>query len=216
MKINEMSVTEFDTDISSFRDKVLETAKQFKTNWLELARHLYIVKKDKCFKEWGYIDFDKYCTKELAIKKQTAFKLLSSYYFLTQKEPQFLEEEILHKKDVKNIPSFEAIDVLRRAKAKKDLSEGDYGHLKEAVLEKSMEPREVGKQLRSMLWAAKNVDPEAERINRRVAIIKRLLGTLKTLRKEVELLKILPDNIIRDTDKVIEKLEMELEQLKEE
>lgn len=223
MKTNDFEETALDTnmeniDAVSFRGKVLDTAKQFKTNWLELAKHLFAVKNNKYFKEWGYISFDTYCAKELAIKKQTAFKLLSSYYFLTHKEPQFLEKEILKKKDVNTLPSFEAIDILRRAKnkTKKGLSEEDYSQLKESVLEESMEPREVGKQLRSMLWAARPVDPEAERINKRVSTIKRFLGTLKALKKEVELLKVLPDNIISDTDKIIYNLESELEQMSEE
>lgn len=204
-----------DTDAASFRGQVVSVAKRFKTNWLDLAKYLFIVKKQKLFKEWGYSDFDVYCAKEIAVKKQTAFKLLSTYYFLTHEEPKFLEEEIIRKNDLKTLPSFESVDILRKAKAKakKGLSEEGYNNLKEAVLEKSMEPREVGKQFRSMLSAAKSVNPDEERANRRIAILKRFLGTLKAIKREAAVLKILPDKILNDTDKIIILLEAELEQV---
>lgn len=203
-----------DVDISLLRNQILDVAKKFKTNWLELAKHLYIVKKKKLFKNWGYMDFERYCTKEIAIKKQTAFKLLSTYYFLTHEEPRFFEEEIVQKNDPKTLPPFESIDILRRAKAKtkKDLNEDDYNQLKDVVLEKTMEPKEVGKQFRSMLSAVKYVDPEKERLNKRVATVRRFVGTLKGLKKEIEILKLFPDKILKDMENIIFSLELEMEQ----
>ncbi len=196
---------------SSFRWQVLDAARRFKTNWIDLAKYLYSVKRDRLFKEWGYISFDTYCTKEIGIKKQTAFKLLSSYYFLTREEPQLLEEETLQKKEPGSLPNYEAINILRRAKANKDLREEDYNNLKEAVFERATEPREVGKQFRSMLRAIKNINPEKERKQKRIHTIKRLLSTLKALRREVVLLNILPDRPIKDIDKAISSLERELQ-----
>lgn len=190
-------------ETSAFRDQVLEAAKRFKANWIDLAKLLYTVKKDKLFKEWGYISFDSYCTKEIRIRKQTAFKLLNSYYFLTHEEPQSLE-------DTNALPNYEAINILRRARQNKELKDTDYDHLREEVFSKAAEPREIGKQYRSMLWAVKSSDPKEERINRRITTIKRLISTLKTLRKETELLKLLPLKILKDTDRIISFLEEEL------
>lgn len=194
---------------SSFRWQVLDAARRFKTNWIELAKFLYEVKKDRLFKDWGYISFDTYCTKEIGIRKQTAFKLLSSYYFLTKEEPQFLEEENLRNKDPKALPNYEAIDIIRRAKGKKELNKEDYNRLKEAVFSNATEPREVGKQYRSLLAAVKSVNPEEERRKKRIITIKRLISTLKNLRKEVELLNLLPDKPIREIDKLIKSIEAE-------
>lgn len=195
---------------SSFRWQVLDAARRFKTNWIELAKFLYTVKKDKLFKEWGYISFDTYCTKEIGIRKQTAFKLLSSYYFLTREEPQFLEEENLRKKDPKALPNYEAIDIIRRAKGKKELNKEDYNRLKEAVFSNATEPREVGKQYRSLLAAVKSVNPEEERRKKRMITIKRLISTLKNLRKEVELLNLLPDKPVKEIDRLIKSIESEI------
>lgn len=196
-------------DPSSFRYQILDSAKRFKTNWIELAKLLYTVKKDKLYKEWGYISFDNYCSKELGIRKQTAFKLLSSYYFLTKEEPDFLNEETLKNKSPKELPNYESIDILRRAKDK-DLKETDYSQLRELVLQRALEPKEVGRQYRSMLWAVKSVDPEEERRKKRLTTIKRLISTLKNLKKEVELLNLLPDKPIQEIDKLIKILEAEI------
>ena len=77
----------------SVRHLALRSAKNFKTSWVELGRALYTVWKDKCYKAWGYITFDAYTAKEIGIKKQTAMKLLKSYYFLEKEEPAVLNEE---------------------------------------------------------------------------------------------------------------------------
>lgn len=192
-------------ETAPLRDQILDAAKRFKANWIELAKLLYTVKRDKLFKEWGYISLDTYCAKEIGIRKQTAFKLLSSYYFLVREEPHVLEKE-------QNLPNYEAINILRRAKQNKDLKDRDYDELREAVFEKTAEPKEVGRQYRSMLWALKSGNPEEERKNRGIATVKRLLTTLKNLKKEVELLKILPDKHINEVNRIISTLEQKLEQ----
>lgn len=194
----------------SFRNQVLAAARRFKSNWVELAQYLYKIKKDRLFKEWGYSTLEGYYTKEIGIKKQTAFKLLSSYYFLTREEPHFLERNNLESGNPRTLPHYEAVNVLRRAKANKELKENDYKRLREDVFEKASEPREVGKQFRSMLWAAKSIDPEKERVQRRLVSIKRLLSTFKSLAKEAELLKLLPGKIIKEAEKVVSSIETEI------
>lgn len=196
---------------TSFRYQVLDAVKKFKTNWINLAKYLYIVKKNKHYKEWGYNEFDAYCSKEIGIKRQTVFKLLGSYYFLTKEEPQFLEDGFLQRKSPRTLPDYEAINILRRAKSNKGLNEEHYNQLKQEVLEKAAEPREVGRQFRSMLWAVKSTDPEEEKRKNRITTIKRLISTLKTLKKEVELLKLLPGKYISEVDRIISSLEKELE-----
>ncbi len=39
----------------SLRYHVLESAKNFKSSWIELGRSLYSVFKDKLYKEWGMV-----------------------------------------------------------------------------------------------------------------------------------------------------------------
>ena len=114
----------------SLRYHVLESAKNFKSSWIELGRSLYSVYKDKLYKEWGYSTFDAYTLKEIGIKKPTAMKLLRSYYFLEKEEPAYLKKDYTETADTAKLPSYEAIDLLRKAKDKKSLGEDDYTKLK--------------------------------------------------------------------------------------
>ena len=106
-------------DSGSLRYHILESAKNFKCSWIELGRSLYSVYKDKMYKEWGYVNFDVYVSREIGIRKQTALKLLKSYYFLEKEEPQYLKADFTQAQEPAQIPSYEAVDVLRQAKNKK-------------------------------------------------------------------------------------------------
>ena len=62
-----------DMDRDSLRYHILENAKMFKTSWIELGQALYSVWKNKMYRDWGYMTFDAYTSKEIGIKKQTDF-----------------------------------------------------------------------------------------------------------------------------------------------
>lgn len=196
-------------DEGSIRYIVLRSAKNFKTSWIELGQALYTVWKDKLYKQWGYNTFDTYTLKEIGIRKQTALKLLRSYYFLEKEEPMYLKEDYADSSDVALVPSYESIDVLRLAKNKKRLEQEDYDNLKKEIFQKGKDVREVRKDLTSLIRQRQELEPEEAAKKRRLATVKRLLSTLKTLKKEVEVLKLLPASIIREIDTLIGKLEIQ-------
>ena len=70
------------------RFEVLESARRFKSSWVELGERLIAVNEKKLYREWGYITFEEYCAKEVRIKKPTALKLTRAYRFLEKEEPQ--------------------------------------------------------------------------------------------------------------------------------
>lgn len=195
-----------DMDKDSLRYHVLESAKNFKTSWVELGRALYSVWKDKSYKEWGFVNFDTYVAKEIGIRKQTALKLLRSYYFLEKEEPEYLKQDA----DTALIPSYETVDVLRLAKNKKTLDEDDYHSLKKAVFEKGKDVREVKKDLVSLMQQRQELDPEEAREKRKGAQLKRLVSLLKTLKNEIEDSKMLPVALIKDINGLLVKLEGEI------
>ena len=117
-------------DVNSLRYHILESAKNFKCSWIELGRSLYSVWKDKMYKEWGYVNFDVYVSREIGIRKQTAMKLLKSYYFLEKEEPQYLKNEYAALAEPAQLPSYESVNILRQAKNNKGLDEDDYRRLK--------------------------------------------------------------------------------------
>lgn len=197
-------------DENSLRYHILQDAKNFKTSWVSLGRALYAVWKDKLYKEWGYTDFDLYTSREIGLRKPTALKLLRSYYFLEKEEPEYLTRDYAESAQAANIPGYEAIDVLRLAKNKKDLDAEDYAQIKKEIFEKGKDVSQVKKDLTALIRQRQELEPEAAYQKRRLATLRRFLGTLKALKQEAELSKLLPAPLIREAADLIRKLEAQL------
>jgi len=93
------------------RARAIACARRFKSSWLELAECLVTVKKSGRFKEWGFESFEDYANKELRLRPETVDKLTGSYSFLQRRAPSVIERDGV----AKSIPSYQAIDFLRRA-----------------------------------------------------------------------------------------------------
>ncbi len=194
-------------DASSMRYQVLENAKNFKTSWMGLGQALYAVWKDKLYKDWGFGKFDTYTAKEIGIRKQTALKLLKSYYFLEKEEPSYLKKD---QEDVGKVPTFESVDVLRLAKGRKTLDNHDYARIKEGILGRGKDAREAKKDLTQLMKSREELEPEEAWRKKRTALLKRYIGVLRSIRNEVSASKMLPAQIGKDAEKLIHKLELEL------
>ena len=194
----------------SLRYQILASAKSFKTSWIDLGQALYSVWKDKLFKEWGFLTFDAYTSKEIGIRKNTALKLLKTYYFLEKEEPGLLEKNYIETKDASEVPSYESVDVLRLARNKRVLDEDDYRRFKKDVLEKGKDAREVKKDLTALIRQREELEPDEARRRKREATIKRLLSVLKSLKREIEVTKILPSDILKQTNMLISRMEAEI------
>ena len=196
-----------DINESSMRYRVLEDARSFKTSWINLGRALYTVWKDKLYKEWGYASFDTYASREIGIRKQTAIKLLKSYYFLEKEEPAYLETS---GKNAASLPTYEAVDVLRLARNKRQLDKEDYDSIKKDVLEKGKNATDVKKGLAALVREREELEPEEARKRRRARLLKRFLGTLRSVRNEINASKMLPAEYVKEIDALIRKIENEI------
>jgi hypothetical protein len=197
-------------DRNSLRYQVLKSAKDFKASWVELGRTLYSVWKGRLYKEWGFSTFDFYASREIGIRKQTALKLLRSYYFLEKEEPVYLRQDYMESVDAAVVPSYESIDVLRLAKNKKTLGEEDYANLKKDIFENGKDARQARKDLTSILRQRQELGPEEAYKKRKIATVRRFLSILKSLKQEIELSKLLPAPIIKEAQSLINKLEAEI------
>ena len=197
-------------DENSLRYQILKSAKDFKTSWIELGRALYSAWKDKMYKEWGYGTFDAYSSKEIGIRKATAMKLLQSYYFLEKEEPLYLQKDYTESTQASVIPNFESVNMLRLAKNKKSLDENDYISLKKKVFEKGEDAYEIKKDLTTLIRQREELEPEQAWEKKRVVTIKRFLGTLKSLKREMEFSKLVSAGILKQADSLISKLEAEV------
>lgn len=194
----------------SFRYHVLESAKDFKTSWIALGRALYAVWKDKMFKQWDYSTFDIYVSKEIGIRKQTAMKLLKSYYFLEKEEPVYLSQDYVSSAAAAAVPSYESVDVLRLAKNKKQLDSHDYDSLKKDVFQNGRDALQVKRDLTSLMRQREELEPEEAWKRKKIAKVKRVVSILKSLKQDIEITKLLPAAIIREADNLINKLEAEI------
>lgn len=197
-------------DKGSLRYSILESAKLFKTSWISLGQALYSVYKDKLYKQWGYTSIESYTARELGIKKQTAMKLLRSYYFLEKEEPEYLGQDYTKLAEVGSLPTYEAVDVLRMAKNKKNLNAQDYQNLKESIFEKGKDALAARRDLTAMIREREELGPQEARQKKKIAAVKRFIGILKSLEREIETLKLLPQPLLKEAASLIKKLEAEI------
>jgi len=155
----------------SFRRKVLESARRFKTSWVELGRLLSQVRSEESYRAWGHESFHAYCAAELFLTRATADKLTVSYGFLERREP-----ELLGSRDGRTAPPFEVIEVLSRAEAAGRLDDEAWDELRQGVLEGEAGRAEVAKRLAARFGPEPGPKPpeRAERLRRLGALARRL------------------------------------------
>jgi hypothetical protein len=192
------------------RERAVECAKDFKTSWVKLGQTLYSIWQDKMYKQWGYEKFEHYTERDLGLKNELSVKLLKTYLFLEQDEPSYLQEDFADEREASCVPHLDAVNVLRLAKGKKELLRDDYLKLKKAAFDKGQSATALRKDLTAMIRERKPVDAEEEREKRNTAAIKKIIHALASFEKDMEVLKLLPGNIIEETKELIKKLEARL------
>jgi hypothetical protein len=193
------------------RDEVLKFARDFKTSWVSLGQSLYSVWKDKMFTGWGFDKFEEYTQKELGIRKETAMKLLKTYFFIEQDEPQYLSKEFQEERQPVQVPHYETMNLLRLAKNNKELNKQDYLYLKKDIFEKGKDVQGLRKDLVALIKQRKVVDPDEERHQRSQDAIRRLLTAAQTFKRDMETLKLVSPDVLEETDRFIKKLEQEID-----
>ena len=188
---------------NSFRYKVLASAKNFKSSWIELGQYLFSVYKDKQFKEWGYLTFEAYCAKEIGIRQATAMKLLKSYAFLEREAPSFLKESSLEDKKPSHIPGYEAVNSLRLARENKNFPEKDYKDLRQDVLDHAKSEADVKKKVRYVLQIRLAESSEQDPQERKIYLMKRFLNGLVKVKSDFAEIGA-PSKIIKQIDQLIE------------
>ncbi|HQO58471.1 MAG TPA: hypothetical protein PLT76_07090 [Candidatus Omnitrophota bacterium] len=193
------------------RGQLVDLAKNFKTSWVQLGQALYPVWKDKLFFGWGHDKFEQYTQKELGLKKTTALKLLKTYFFVEQEEPAYLHEEYAAGREAGKVPDYDTINVLRLARAKKELEKEDYIKLRKAVFEKGRNDTLVRKDLTQLMKQRKEVDPEEERDKRNKESIRKLVTAIKNFQKDMTALKLSVPELVLEAESLMKRLEKELE-----
>ncbi|MCK5392739.1 MAG: hypothetical protein KAI91_00250 [Candidatus Omnitrophica bacterium] len=204
--INDQSL--IDSNESNTRTNVIKSSNNFKNSWRDLAKNLYNVWQNKHYQDWGFKTFDDYVNNEVNIKKNTALKLIESYSFLKKETPPPNTETNTNNTKEENIPSLKAINLLQ--KAKKQLNYAEYSNLKEDVFTKEKDITEVKKDLTSLMKQRKEIDPEESRAKKNQNILKNFIKTLRNFKQDIEILKLLPENITVEIENFLNKIEAEV------
>jgi len=165
-------------DPTSPRYQVLATAKRFKSSWVELGEKLLQIQKTGEFHEWGYDSFEDYCSREIRIKKPTAQKLTLAYRYLEKDEPELLARQT----ELKPLPDFRSVDLLRQAREEKAFSDEEYAELRRAVIEEERSHPTVMKRFKEVAAAHAEEPPDATvPLKAALAAARRLETALRSL-----------------------------------
>jgi len=185
----------------SDRYEVLDKAKRFKSSWVELGEKLLIVSTKGRFREWGYGTFEEYCVQEIRIKRGTAEKLTMAYRFMEKEEPQLLSA----REELKPLPDYRSIDLLRKAKEEKGFSEAEYGDLRKSVVEEERSHPTVLKKYKEVEVLREEVNP--------LAPLKAGISAARRLDSALRALEDAPALYLQQVGEMIAHLEEELEAL---
>src|SRR5277367_349361 len=199
MKITEQS--------ENLRAHIAQHAKDFKLSWVQLGQGLYSVWRDKLYHAWDFEKFEDYVIRELGLKKPLALKLVKTYFFVEQDEPVYLKKEFAEARDTAVIPGYESLDVLRLARAHKELTREDYTKLRKDIFEKGKEASIVRKDLTAIIKERKKVDPEQAREARQNTSVRRLVTALRSFKKDMETLQLVDPDIMEEAEELLKRLE---------
>jgi hypothetical protein len=134
-------------------------------------------------------------------------KLLKTYFFVEQDEPVYLKKEFTESRETVNIPGYEGLDVLRLARAHKELTRDDYTKLRKDIFEKGKEASSVRKDLTAIIKERKHIDPQQAREARLDTSVRRLAAALRSFKKDMETLKLADPDIIEEAEELLKRLE---------
>jgi hypothetical protein len=160
------------------RAELLARARRFKASWIELAEGLTKVKRNGDWKNWGYESFEAYAKGELHIRQETADKLTGSYGFLKRRAPSVLERDALRDP----IPSYQAVDFLRRAEASEDAPRATVEAIRKRVLEDAAPAATVVRAFSDVVFPLDDDQRQAREVAGLKNVAKRLRDLLSDTR----------------------------------
>ncbi len=163
-------------DPDSMRMHLINSAKKFKSNWVELGEFLTKVASEKAYEEWGYKKFEDYCRLEIKIKKATAMKLTNAYFFMCQEEPEYFKNQNNTK-----FPDIDTIGVLQKAKNDEDCTPEIYDELREAALMRGQTAATIAKKYKELGNISAGITENDSYLEQSLTLVTRLKNKLTPL-----------------------------------
>jgi hypothetical protein len=158
------------------RADLIARARRFKASWIDLAEALTQAKREGRWRAWGFDSFEAYARNELRLKQETVDKLTGSYSFLQRRAPAVLARDVLREP----MPSYQAVDFLRRAEAQEGAPREAVEAIRKRVLEDAAPVAAVSRAFKDVVFP---VDEETLRA-RDVAGLRNVARRLRELLAE--------------------------------
>src|ERR1700690_2228221 len=155
------------------RAELLGRARRFKASWIELAEALTQAKRGHRWKEWGFDTFEGYAKSELRLRQETVDKLTGSYSFLKRRAPGGLTRDALQEP----VPSYQAVDFLRRAEASAHAPRDAVDAIRRRVLDDAAPAAALSRTYRDVVFPL----DEPKRLERDVAALRNVAKRLREL-----------------------------------
>ncbi len=170
------------------RVELLRRTRRFKSSWLQLGEALSEIKRGKTWERWGYDSLESYAKAELKLRMDTVEKLTGSYMFLHKSAPEVLRRDPL----AGHLPSYQAIDFLRRAEERNEVeptvSEETMGEVRKKVLDEGVPMATVARLYKDSLFPVSDGDKmtkERKDIKSAATKLRDLLGETKAVPRRV-------------------------------
>jgi hypothetical protein len=187
-------------DPGSERYQVLAIAKRFKSSWVELGEQLIQVNSRGLFRQWGYDSFEDYCAREVRIRKPTAQKLTQAYHYLEKEEPELLARHT----ELKPLPDFRSVDLLRQAREEREFSEEEYAELRRAVVEEDRSHPTVLKRFKEVATSREDGPDQVQLLRSGLSAARRLETIIDQLDQVSTEQRQMVGDLIRQLEREIE------------
>jgi hypothetical protein len=165
------------------RQEMLRCVRRFKASWIELGRALTDVRKNGRWRDWGFETFEAYAKTELRLRQDTVDKLTGSFMFLEKRAPNLLREDAPEVEEAPlRMPSYQAIDFLRRAEERADAPPDAVRALYTRVMDEGASLPQLKREFESQVFPMK----PAERRARDAHGIRNVASRLRTLIGETD------------------------------
>jgi hypothetical protein len=180
------------------RAELIARVRRFKASWFELGEALTEIKRSEAYKKWGHASFEDYCKKELHLKGETADKLTGSFVFLRARAPEVLRRD---GRDAP-IPTYQAIDFLRRAEEESDAPEEMLTELRRHVLDEGAPLPKISRIYREAIFPLDSEEQNEKRLSSLASTINRLMELMAQARAD----RLVPEQLCAEVEEPLARL----------
>jgi len=177
------------------RASLIRTARVFKSSWIELAEALTRVRKAATWKRWDFESFEQYTKAELHLRGETVEKLTGSFLFLQKRAPEVLQRDGV----TASIPSYQAVDFVRRAEESDDAPREAVEAISRKLLTEAAPLASVSREYKDVVFPIS----EGDRAARDAATLRAAAARLRDLLPET---KAVPKKLAHEVAAAVERV----------